>query len=181
MLKTFKLSIFLFFILLPNIAVSQNIEGLQEIVKLQQDKISSIEDNLKKLIGSIEENSNLNKANTNLKILEDQINNISQKMILLENKLKNVTNLSYNLDFALKRIERHLELSSIQNNNNVIVKSDDENNNKPVQKPSIKKSGLDTKTEGVLGFIKETEPKTEPKVNNNDVKLVPKNAFTKTL
>ena len=29
---------------------SQSIDGLQEIVKLQQDKISNIEDNLKKLI-----------------------------------------------------------------------------------------------------------------------------------
>ena len=29
---------------------------------------------------------------------------------------KNITDLSYNLDFAMKRIERYLELRSIQNN-----------------------------------------------------------------
>ena len=97
-----------------NLVFSQSIDGLQEIVKLQQDKISSIEDNLKKLIGSLEEQSNLNKSNVNSKLIENQINNINQKLRLLESNIKNITNLAYNLDFSVKRIERHLELSSIQ-------------------------------------------------------------------
>ena len=172
MLKTLKVTIFLIFLLLSNIAVSQNIDGLKEIVKLQQDKISSIEDNLKKLIGSIEKNSNLNKQNANLQIIEDQINKISQKLILLENNLKNVTNLSYNLDFALKRVERHLELSSIENSNNdVTVNPDVRKNDEKVKNTSIKKSGLDKKTDGVLGFIKEEDSKE----NKNDKNIVVKN------
>ena len=172
MLKTLRVTIFLIFLLLSNIAVSQNIDGLKEIVKLQQDKISSIEDNLKKLIGSIEKNSNLNKQNANLQIIEDQINKISQKLILLENNLKNVTNLSYNLDFALKRVERHLELSSIENSNNeVIVNPDVRKNDEKVKNTSIKKSGLDKKTDGVLGFIKEEDSKE----NKNNKNIVVKN------
>ncbi len=172
MLKTLKVTIFVIFLLLSNIAVSQNIDGLKEIVKLQQDKISSIEDNLKKLIGSIEKNSNLNKQNANLQIIEDQINKISQKLILLENNLKNVTNLSYNLDFALKRVERHLELSSIENSNNeVIVNPDVRKNDEKVKNTSIKKSGLDKKTDGVLGFIKEEDSKE----NKNNKNIVVKN------
>ena len=40
-------------------ASSQTIEGLKDIVSFQQEKISRIEDNLKNLIGLIEEQSNL--------------------------------------------------------------------------------------------------------------------------
>ena len=42
MLKTLKISGFFIFFLFSNIAASQTIEGLQEIVKLQQDKISKV-------------------------------------------------------------------------------------------------------------------------------------------
>ena len=62
MFKPLKIIAFLLFCLSSNLAFSQSIDGLQEIVKLQQDKISVIEDNLKKLIGSIEEQSNKNKT-----------------------------------------------------------------------------------------------------------------------
>ncbi len=162
MLKTLKVLVSLLFFFISNIAFSQNIEGLKEIVKAQQDKISIIEDNLKKLIGSIEEQSNLNKSETSLKLIQSQVNEINQKLILLENNIKNVTNLSYNLEFALKRIERHLELSSIQNVTNKEKKeANNKNDYKSPDKLSIKKKSLDTKTEGVLGFIKETEGKDE--------------------
>jgi predicted PurR-regulated permease PerM len=114
MFKSLKIIIYFLFFLSSNLVFSQSIDGLQEIVKLQQDKISSIESNLKKLIGSLEEQSNLNKSNVNSKLIENQINNINQKLRLLESNIKNMTNLAYNLDFAVKRIERHLELSSIQ-------------------------------------------------------------------
>jgi thiamine kinase-like enzyme len=97
MLKTLKVLVSLLFFFISNIAFSQNIEGLKEIVKAQQDKISIIEDNLKKLIGSIEEQSNLNKSESSLKLIQSQVNEINQKLILLENNIKNVTNLSYNL------------------------------------------------------------------------------------
>ena len=172
MFKSLKILVHILFFLSSSLAFSQSIEGLQEIVKLQQDKISSIEDNLKKLIGSIEEQSNLNKSNSNSKLIENQINNINQKLRLLENNIKNITNLAYNLDFALKRIERHLELSSIQvkegfkkgpNSNNI-------KENKILNNPEIKQEGLNAKTEGVLGFIKETdnnESKTKEAFINN--------------
>jgi hypothetical protein len=57
MFKPLKTLVFLLFCLSSSLVSSQSIDGLQEIVKLQQDKISIIEDNLKKLIGSIEEKS----------------------------------------------------------------------------------------------------------------------------
>ncbi len=163
MLKPLNILVILLFSLLPNLVSSQSIDGLQEIVKLQQDKISSIEDNLKKLIGSIEEQSNLNKSSTNSKLIEDKINDINQKLILLENNIKNVTSLAYNLDFALKRIERHLELSSIQDKESSknVSNFSKKNQYKVVSKPKIKQSNLDSKTEGVLGFITDNDKKDD--------------------
>ena len=158
--KTLKIFIIILFCLSSSLATSQSIDGLQEIVKVQQDKISIIEDNLKKLIGSIEEQSNLNKSNANSKLLENQINDINQKLRLLESNIKNITNLAYNLDFALKRIERHLELSSIQEKKTSKNVSNLKNKNqyKVVNKPELKQESLNSKTEeGVLGFIKESD------------------------
>ena len=68
MFKSLKILIYFLFCFHQLWQFSQSIDGLQEIVKIQQDKISNIEDNLKKLIGSIEEQSNLNKSNANSKI-----------------------------------------------------------------------------------------------------------------
>ena len=176
MFKSLKILIYSVFLLSSSLAISQSIDGLQEIVKIQQDKISIIEDNLKKLIGSIEEQSNLNQSNANSKLIENKINDINQKLRLLESNINNITNLAYNLDFALKRIERHLELSSIQEKNNIKNVSNYSNNKeyKVVSKPEIKQEGLNAKTEGVLGFIKENknEEDTSKKtsVNNQENK-----------
>ena len=161
MLKSLKILIYFIFLLCSSLAFAQSIDGLQEIVKIQQDKISIIEDNLKKLIGSIEEQSNPNQSNANTKLIENKINDINQKLRLLESNINNITNLAYNLDFALKRIERHLELSSIQEKNNTKNVSNFSTNKeyKVVSKPDIKQEGLNAKTEGVLGFIKENENK----------------------
>ena len=174
MLKTLKVLVLMLFFFISNTAFSQNIEGLKEIVKVQQEKISTIEDNLKKLIGSIEEQSNLNKSETNLKLIQSQVNEINQKLILLENNIKNVTNLSYNLEFSLKRIERHLELSSIQDVNKKEKKEAiNKNDYKSPNKPDIKKKSLGSKTEGVLGFIKDT-PDKDVKDNKAKEKVVNK-------
>ena len=176
MFKSLKILIYSIFLLSSSLAISQSIDGLQEIVKIQQDKISIIEDNLKKLIGSIEEQSNLNQSNANSKLIENKINDINQKLRLLESNINNITNLAYNLDFALKRIERHLELSSIQEKNNTKNVSNFSTNKeyKVVSKPEIKQEGLNAKTEGVLGFVKETDNKEDkPKktiVNNQENK-----------
>ena len=161
MFKSLKILVFILFFLSSSLAFSQSIDGLQEIVKLQQDKISSIEDNLKKLTGSIEEQSNLNKSSSNSKLFENQINDINQKLRLLESNIKNITNLSYDLDFALKRIERHLELSSIQvkEGSKKVLNSNNKKEDKVLNNTEIKQEGLNAKTEGVLGFIKETDDK----------------------
>ena len=159
MFNSLKILMISLFCLSSSLTYSQSIDGLQEIVKLQQDKISSIEDNLKRVIGSIEEQSNLNKSNNNLNLIENQINDIDQKLRLLEINIKNITNLAYTLDFAVKRIERHLELSSIQekDNSNKVLNSTNKKEYKTEKKPEIKQESLNSKTEGVLGFIKENE------------------------
>ena len=176
--RSLKILICILFCFSPTLALTQSIDGLQEIVKTHQDKISNIEDNLKKLIGSIEEQTNLNKSNINLKSVENQINDINQRLSLLESNIKNITNLVYNLDFSLKRIERHLELSSIQDKNisKKVTDLDNKKETKVVKKPEIKQESLNSKTEGVLGFIKETDNKKDKSqetiVNNqnNDTK-----------
>ena len=149
--------IFLLFTFVWSPASSQNIDGIKEIVTIQQEKISRIEETVKKLIGSFETFSNSNNNAVKTEDVERQIYSINQKLTLLENNLKNITNLSYDLDFALKRIERHLELSSIQNVNKK------ENKEEKEEKPNftndnnvdISKQSLENKTDGVLGFIKD--------------------------
>ena len=154
-LRYLIISILLVFCVSP--VYSQTIEGLRDIVSFQQEKISRIEDNLKKLVGLIEEQSNLNNENNNLKSIENQINNINDKLRLFENNIKNITNLTYDLDFALKRVERHLQLSSIKSDNDKIKENTDNTDYKIEKKADVNKKSLDPKTNGVLGFVKETD------------------------
>lgn len=147
---------------------SQNKDGLKEIVSLQQEKIARIETNLKTLIGSLEKLTNIDNKNKITENLEKQIIDINQKLIFLENNVKNITNLSYNLEFALKRIERHLELTAIQSTN-LDTKNEILNKNpNPVEKKltNIKKKSLDNKTDGVLGFIKEPNSMSDDNVSD---------------
>ena len=156
-LRYLIISILLVFCVSP--VYSQTIEGLRDIVSFQQEKISRIEDNLKKLVGLIEEQSNLNNENNNLKSIENQINNINDKLRLFENNIKNITNLTYDLDFALKRVERHLQLSSIKSDNDRSKENTDNTDYKIEKKVDVNKKSLDPKTNGVLGFVKETDSK----------------------
>ena len=156
-LRYLIISILLVFCVSP--VYSQTIEGLRDIVSFQQEKISRIEDNLKKLVGLIEEQSNLNNENNNLKLIENQINNNNDKLRLFENSIKNITNLTYDLDFALKRVERHLQLSSIKSNNDRSKENTDNTDYKMEKKADVNKKSLDPKTNGVLGFVKETGSK----------------------
>ena len=156
-LRYLIISILLVFCVSP--VYSQTIEGLRDIVSFQQEKISRIEDNLKKLVGLIEEQSNLNNENNNLKSIENQINNINDKLRLFENNIKNITNLTYDLDFALKRVERHLQLSSIKSDNDRSKENTDNTDYKIEKKADVNKKSLDPKTNGVLGFVKETDSK----------------------
>lgn len=162
MFKLFIKLFLLFIFAITNAAFSQSSDGLKDIISFHQEKISQIEDNLKKLVGAVEEQSNFKINNKSIKLIENQINDINEKLILLENSIKNVTNLSYNLDFALKRIERHLELSSIQGNNIKEIekqKSELKPSYKNEESININKKSLDGKTEGVLGFVKEETSK----------------------
>ena len=167
------ISLLIFFLIsLP--VFSQSLDGLKEIITIQQEKIARIENDLKSLIGSLESLSNQKQNNKIPLELENKINSISQRVNLLENNIKNITNLSYNLDFALKRIERHLELSSINNGN--IKQSNKEVPSKPTfvenKNNDINVKNLDNKTEGVLGFIKEP---TSSSTDNNQDKVSLKN------
>ena len=155
--------------------MAQSIEGLKDIVSIQQEKILRMEDNIKKLVGSLEQQSNFGTQNKNLKVLENQVNELSSNIRQLENNIKNITNLSYNLDFALKRIERHLELKAIQDDN-VKEINDFKSEVKPTYQKqkieNIKKKSLDGKTDGVLGFIKEapdTDAENQKKVTDKEV------------
>ena len=174
MFKHFR-NILLFTLLFAGPVMAQSIEGLKDIVSIQQEKILRMEDNIKKLVGSLEQQSNFGTQNKNLKVLENQVNELSSDIRQLENNIKNITNLSYNLDFALKRIERHLELKAIQDDNTKEV-NDFKSEAKPTfQKQkieNIKKKSLDGKTDGVLGFIKEapdTDAENQKKVTDTEV------------
>ena len=161
----------LFIFLLSSPVSSQSLDGLKEIVTIQQEKIARIENDLKNLIGSFESLSNKKQNNKIPLELESKINSITQKLNLLENNIKNITNLSFNLDFALKRIERHLELTSINNGN--IKQNNKETPSKPTfvenKNNNINVKNLENKTEGVLGFIK--EPTSSGSDNNEQDKV----------
>ena len=159
--------------LLSSPVFPQSLDGLKEIVTIQQEKIARIENDLKNLIGSFESLSNQKQNNKIPLELESKINSIAQKLNLLENNIKNITNLSYNLDFALKRIERHLELTSINNGN--IKQSNKEVPSKPTfienKNNDINVKNLENKTEGVLGFIKEPTSSSSDNNKQNNVAL----------
>ena len=162
-------NILLSIFLLIGSANSQSIEGLKDVVSIQQDKISRIEDNLKKLIGSVELQSNIGNKKQTIDLIQNQINELNNKIRLLENNIKNITDLSYNLDFSMKRIERHLELRSIQNNSKNetnYTESQLEPTYKNERLENVKKKSLNGKTDGVLGFIKDNPDKG----NQNDKK-----------
>ena len=153
-LRYIFISILLFFYILP--VNSQTIEGLKDIVSFQQEKISRIEDNLKKLVGLIEEQSNFKKDDGNLKSIEKQINVVNDKLRLIENKIKNITNFTYDLEFALKRVERHLQLSSIKTEQDRTndIETTKQNDVKIDKKAIVNKKSLDGTTNGVLGYVK---------------------------
>jgi len=173
--------LFFFSFLISSSAISQSINGLKEVVSSQQEKIATIEVTLKKIIGSIENQSKNISQNQNIIVIENEINSINETIKILQNKINNITTLAYDLEFSVKRIERHIELSSINkqvNNENLKEKP----NYKKNEQIEINKKSLDGKTNGVLGFIK--EPANEDKQNksltedkkvvNNDVYILPK-------
>ena len=172
----FKINILLILLicLVTSLAKSQNIDGLKEIVASQQEKINTIEDILKELRGSIESQSISSNSNQVNSVLQNKVNVIKDTIKILENKINNITNFTYDLDFALKRVERHLDLSSINVSNNNQIK-DNNIEKQPIFKESskinINKKNLNDQTEGVLGFVKDQSIEDN---KNKDNLILPK-------
>ena len=172
----FKINILLILLicLVTSLAKSQNIDGLKEIVASQQEKINTIEDILKELRGSIESQSISSNSNQVNSVLQNKVNVIKDTIKILENKINNITNFTYDLDFALKRVERHLDLTSINVSNNNQIK-DNNIEKQPIFKESskinINKKNLNDQTEGVLGFVKDQSIEDN---KNKDNLILPK-------
>jgi len=143
-----------------NISFAQEV-GLKEIIKKQQDKIQLIENNLKSLVGALE-NKDINKS------ISDQLNKIENDLLKITNQYQNLSKYAYELEFRINRIETNLKLSPALKS-----KSNDINKDMSLQsdiksKTKIKTQGLDSKTPGVLGFIKTDEEKPD-KTNENEI------------
>ena len=158
----FNLLFLYILIIASNNAFAQS-SGIKEIVKSQQERIISLENTLKTLIGNLENPGQVNLDKNNLETLVDKVK-------ILNSKLDMLTEFSYRLEFEIKRIQTHLNLNNsiIKDSNNLknskkdltedITKNKKLSNNKS----EIKKEGLDSKSEGVLGYINEKEvDKTE--------------------
>ena len=86
-----------------NISFTQE-AGLKGIIKKQQDKIQLIENNLKSLVGALE-NKDINTS------ISDQLNKIENVLSKITNQYDNLSKFSYELDFRINRIETSLKLS----------------------------------------------------------------------
>ena len=142
-----------------NISFSQE-AGLKAIIKKQQDKIQLIENNLKSLIGTLE-NKNVNKS------ILDQLNKIENDLLKITNQYQNLSKYSYELEFRINRIETNLKLSPALKSKFNDINKDMSLQNDVKPKTKIKTQGLDPKTPGVLGFIKTDEEKSD-KTNENE-------------
>jgi TolA-binding protein len=156
-----------FFLSYP--AFAQSIDGLQGIVSSQQEKITTIENTLKTLIGSVEQFRKDQKPNKKNKLIQSQINEINDQIIILKNKISNITELALNIEFSMKRIEKHLQLSSMNFHDKPKVEKEKKS------KSDIKKSSLVPKTDGVLGFIKESNVENNKQPNELIEKPIEKN------
>ena len=162
-----KLIQIIFFVIYTSVSYAQD-SGIKEIVKTHQGKIKSVEQTLKTLIGKIESNKN-NSNISELKKISDSISLINDKLQILESKIQTVNEFSYRLEFDIKRLESHLNLSSSYSNKKKSLKND------TPQKPElnknnqqISKEGLKPKSDGVLGFIKEKEKEKEKNTNEKN-------------
>ena len=84
---------------------------MKEIVKSHQDKITSVEKSLKTLIGKIETVKN-NTKTIEFKNIENTISTINENLKNIRIKNPNFNTVFYKLEFEVKRLEAHLNLSS---------------------------------------------------------------------
>ena len=143
-----------------NISFSQEV-GLKGIIKKQQDKIQLIENNLKSLIGTLE-NKDINKS------ISDQLNKIENDLLKITNQYQNLSKYAYELEFRINRIETNLKLSPALKSKSNDTNKDMSLKNDIKPKTKIKTQGLNSKTPEVLGFIKTDEEKSD-KTNENEI------------
>ena len=141
-----------------NISFTQE-AGLKGIIKKQQDKIQLIENNLKSLIGSLE-NKDINKS------ISDQLNKIENDLLKITNQYQNLSKYAYELEFRINRIEANLKLSPALKSKANDINQDISLQSDAKRKTKIETQGLNSKTPGVLGFIKTDEKKSD-KINEN--------------
>ena len=139
--------------------------GLKGIIKNQQDKIQQIENNLKSLIGKLE-NKDINKS------ISNQLNGIDINLLKITNQIKNLSEFAYELEFKINRIETNLKLSPVLKSKSNNVNKDISTESEIKQKTKITTQGLDPKTPGVLGFIKTDEKKPGNTYKNKAQKQV---------
>ena len=154
--------VYFFFLFIPlfysNVSLAQE-AGLKGIIKKQQDKIQLIENNLKSLIGTLE-NKDINKSTSN------QLNKIENDLLKITNQYQNLSKYAYELEFRINRIETNLKLSPALKSKSNDISKDMSLQSDVKPKTKIKTQGLDSKTPGVLGFIKTDENKSD-KTNEN--------------
>ncbi len=147
-----------------SIAETSSNESLKELVKTQRDKLISVENSLKKLTGQIEsQKSDFSLAQMDK--LNSRINNFIDSIKILESKLQTLTEFSYRLEFQIKRLETHFNLSSSFSDKKLEIPSPsklDKNN----KKSEVNKNNLKPSTSGVLGYINEEKNVNEKKVKN---------------
>ena len=168
-------SILFFSIFYSTTSFSQE-AGLKEIIKKQQDKIQLIENNLKSLIGTLE-NKDINKS------ISNQLDKIEIDLSKVTNQYDNLSKFAYELDFRINRIETSLKLSPALKSKINDINKDLSLQSKIKQTPKVQTQGLNSKTPGVLGFIKNDEEKsnktyedeTEKKVEQKKVDQYPNN------
>ena len=142
-----------------NISLTQE-AGLKSIIKKQQDKIQLIENNLKSLTGKLE-NKDLNKS------ISDQLNKIENDLLKITSQYQNLSKYAYELEFRIDRIETNLKLSPALKSRSNDINKDMSLQSDIKPKTKIKTQSLDSKTPGVLGFIKTDEEKSN-KTNENE-------------
>jgi len=168
-----KLILIFTFLFFNSNSFAQN-TGLKDIVKAQQEKLTSVEKTLKKLIGKIENNNSKTDKSKNL---FNEIKSLNDNLQMLDSKIQTLNQFAYKLEFEIKRLQTHLNLSSSIVNN---TKKENFSPQKPDSRKdniNIGKKSLDSKSKGVLGFIKEEDKSKKVALIENKNKNKNKNSF----
>ena len=168
MKNSFLYFIFIFLSLFYSNASFTQETGLKGIIKKQQDKIQLIENNLKSLVGTLE-NKDVNKS------ISDLMNKIENDLSKMKNQYENLSKFAYELDFRINRIETNLKLSPALKSKVNNINKDVVPQSKIKQSSKIQTQGLDSKTPGVLGFIQSDEKKLDERMENKNKNVIKKN------